>query len=136
MRLVDEFPQRGARVSMIPLIDTMFLLLAFFVVAILAMEFLQGIPVDLAAASTATTPESNGIFVTITKDEAVLVDGDLVEPAALVQRIRARGESGDAGPVLISADAGVRFEAVLDLLDRLREARVEQVFLQTRRESP
>jgi biopolymer transport protein ExbD len=121
---------------MIPLIDTMFLLLAFFVVAILAMEFLQGIPVDLAAASTATTPESNGIFVTITKDEAVLVDGDLVKPAALVQRIRARGESGDAGPVLISADAGVRFESVLDLLDRLREARVEQVFLQTRSESP
>ena len=135
MRLVEDLPQRGARVELVPLIDTMFLLLAFFVVAILSMDFLQGVPVDLASASTAVAHDPKGLSLTITKDEAVLLDGEIVDPSELADRIRARRESLDAGPVLISADAGVAFEVVLDVFDRLRAASVEQVFLRTRRAS-
>ena len=135
MRLVEKLPERGARVEMVPLIDTMFLLLAFFVVAILSMDFLQGVPVDLASASTATAHDPTGISVTITKDGAVSIDAEIVDPSELADKIRARRETLDAGPVLISADAGVAFEIVLDVFDRLRAASVEKVFLRTRRAS-
>ena len=137
MRLTDDLPARGARVEMIPLIDAMFLLLAFFVVAILSMEFFRGVPVELAAARTATAlTEPHGIVVTVRREGDLLVDGEAVAPEALEGAIRARREAGSDGPVIVAADAAVAFSLALDVLDRLRAADIERVFLQTRRAAP
>ena len=137
MRLTDELPARGARVEMIPLIDAMFLLLAFFVVAILSMEFFRGMPVNLAAATTATTlAEPHGIVVTVRRDGDLLIDGEPVAVEALEGAIRAQREASGDGPVIVAADAAVAFSLALDVLDHLRAANIEQVFLQTRRSEP
>src|SRR6476619_5083393 len=53
MKVGTLFPEKKARIEIIPLIDIMFFLLASFLLASLSMMRLQSIKMDLPTASTA-----------------------------------------------------------------------------------
>ena len=50
---------KKARIEMLPLIDIVFLLLVFFIYAMLSMAVHRGIPVSLPVSSTAKTDRIN-----------------------------------------------------------------------------
>jgi biopolymer transport protein ExbD len=52
MQIRRRFP-RKARIEIVPMIDTIFFLLVFFMIATLSMTKLQGLPVNLPRAATA-----------------------------------------------------------------------------------
>ena len=53
------------RIEMLPLIDIVFLLLAFFIYAMLSMAVHHGQPVDLPQSSSATPEPEEAISITI-----------------------------------------------------------------------
>src|ERR1700710_519240 len=79
-----EFKRRRelkrTRIEIIPMIDTMFFLLVFFMLSSLALAKLNGLPVNLPRASTAPKQAPAKLTLTIDKDQLVYVNK---EPVAI-----------------------------------------------------
>jgi len=65
---IKQTVQKKARGEMIPLIDSMFLILVFFVYAMLSMVVHKGISVNLPEAATSVVSKEEYIAVSITMD--------------------------------------------------------------------
>jgi len=127
MRLSSGYENRKARVEMLPLIDIVFLLLVFFIYAMLSMVVHRGIKVELPGAATARLDKQDYVTITITKDNAVWLGevpvglGEL--PARVTELAARRGEM----PVYINGDVRADLGIAVEVLDLLRQAGVEQV---------
>ena len=65
---------RKARIDMLPLIDIVFLLLVFFIYAMLSMAVHRALPVALPVSSTAPIDKQVNLSVTVDRSGAVFVD--------------------------------------------------------------
>ena len=98
------YEDKKARVEMLPLIDVVFLLLVFFIYAMLSMVVHRGLIVELPEASTAQVDRNDYISITITKDNTVFVGNDAVELSGIVDAVRAHADSKTDAPVFINGD--------------------------------
>ncbi len=131
MKLASGYEQRRARIEMLPLIDVVFLLLVFFVYAMLAMVLHRGLPVRLPGATSAVTDERDYIAVTITRDNQMFVNEEEVAPDAVGHRVRVLWERDPSRPVYIQGDSESALGLSVGVLDRLREAGIEEVLFAT-----
>ena len=65
--------KKKARIEIIPMIDTMFFLLVFFMIATLSMTLQRGMPVNLPTAGSTTDKVKEQVSLTITEDGALLI---------------------------------------------------------------
>lgn len=122
-------PLRRPRIEMVPLIDSFFLLLAFFMSSVLTMEVTRGLPVELPkAAAGSTTSEEQRRVVTVTRDGGIQLDGKPVGLQGLKERLFSDPGRGSLR-VGIRADGGASYEAVVQVLAAVRGAGVERVIL-------
>ncbi|MBI3323105.1 MAG: biopolymer transporter ExbD [Candidatus Omnitrophica bacterium] len=120
---------RRPRIEMVPLIDSFFLLLAFFMSSVLTMEVTRGLPVDLPKASAGSTAsEEQRRVVTVTRDGSVQLDGEPVTLSGLKERLFSDPARASLR-VGIRADGGASYQAVVQVLAAVREAGVERVIL-------
>jgi biopolymer transport protein ExbD len=134
MRLASGYEERKARIEMVPLIDCMFLLLVFFMYAMVSMTVHRGIRVNLpkgAGATQKTTP----VLLTIAPDNAIRLGDRVLDLEAAVGEAAAQAK-GRKAPVLIGGDRASDLGVALELLSRLKEAGVEQVTFLVERETP
>jgi biopolymer transport protein ExbD len=123
-----------ARIEILPLIDIVFLLLVFFIYAMLSMAVHRGMPVELPASSTAEIDKSLTLSVTIQSDGDVYLDKAATPLDALRSRIEGRArEAGKPAAevgVLLFADRSVPYQRVFDVLDQIRLAGLTRISLQ------
>jgi biopolymer transport protein ExbD len=131
MRLSHQ-PQRRARIEMIPLIDCMFLLLVFFIYSMLSMTIHQGIQVNLPVAETGQVDRQTYVAISITRDERLFVNKDEIAFSDLLGYLTMRNGENPDQPVFINADQAVRYQTIIDVLDRVRSAGFTAVSLETR----
>ena len=133
MRVRSGFEHKKARVEMLPLIDVVFILLVFFIYAMLAMVVHRGMEVRLPTASTAQREQQDSIQVSITEDGQLWVNRVPVGLAGLanaVQEVLAGGSTNRI--VLLQCDERADSGVVLRSLDALRAAGIHQVTFATR----
>src|SRR2546421_5801279 len=86
-----EFKRRRelkrTKIEIIPMIDTMFFLLVFFMLSSLALVRLQGLPVNLPRASSAQKQRAADLTVTIDKNQQVYVNKEPVTLANLGEKL-------------------------------------------------
>jgi len=129
MRLRSGYERKRARVEMLPLIDIVFLLLVFFIYAMLSMVVYRGLKVELPEASTAVVRTEEHVNVTITAGNVLFVEGTEVAPEGLVRAVRvAMAGRGDV-PVSVDGDTGADLGMGIRVLDLLRRAGIEEVSL-------
>ena len=128
---------RGARrrtineINMVPFIDVMLVLLIIFMVS--APLITTGV-VDLPSVGKSKTQPKTVLNVIVASDGALKFRRDQEEAtplklADLVREVRA-AQAGDAQvPVVISADRQVKYEAVVQVMDKLQSAGVARVGL-------
>jgi biopolymer transport protein ExbD len=125
---VRRHQRKRARIEIIPMIDTMFFLLVFFMVATLTMTLQRGIPVNLPHAATAQEELRQVVTLTMTKDGKLLFDKVVIasidEAAARLGRWRA---SGTDVSVIVNADRSVEHGEVVELMDAVRQAGVTRI---------
>lgn len=125
---VRRHQRKRARIEIIPMIDTMFFLLVFFMVATLSMTLQRGIPVNLPHAATAQEELRQVVTLTVTKEGKLLFDK---EPIASVEDAAARlgrwKASGTDVSVVINADRSVEHGQVVELMDAVRQAGVTRI---------
>ena len=125
--------RKKARIEIIPMIDTMFFLLVFFMVATLSMTIQRGIPVNLPHAATAQEVLHQVVTLTLTKEGKLLFDKEPIasadEAASRLARWKATG--ADVG-IVINADSAVEHGTVVELLDAVRRAGVTRIAIAVR----
>jgi len=116
---------------MVPLIDIVFLLLVFFIYAMLSMVVHRGLKVELPVAGTAQVDRREFVSVTITRDNVIYVDDEPVSLNQLPDRVAssANAGSGESLPIFIDGDRGADFGVAVQALDRLRGAGFGEVFI-------
>lgn len=124
-------PAKRTRIEMIPLIDIVFLLLVFFIYAMLSMAVHRGLSISLPDSSTATVGKDLPISISIKGDGSVFIDKSPVDMAALTD-VLSRMTRGKEDPgVLLFADRGLSYQRLFDVLDKIRTAGISHISLQS-----
>jgi len=121
---------------MLPLIDVVFLLLVFFVYAMLSMVVHRGLRVELPSATTAEVDRYQYVGITITEENALFVGEEPVELHALVEKVRDRMGNRDTLPVFINGDRRSDLGMAVRILDLLKSEGIREVSIECAEEVP
>lgn len=120
MRPINE-TEDTFEINILPMIDVIFSILAFFIISSLFLTRSQGLPVDLPSAQTAEPEQSVQLNITIEPDGEMFLDRQPIElenlKGALTEKIAPNSES----VVIINADEKVEHGTVVRVMDRLRQ---------------
>jgi len=129
MRISSGYENKKPRVEMLPLIDIVFLLLVFFIYAMLSMSVHRGLKVELPQAATASRDQREHVNIVITRNNELLVNDDPVTLETLAEKV---GELKTNNPaVFIRGDRRADLGLAVEVLDRLRGAGVHDVSFET-----
>lgn len=124
-------PLRRPRIEMIPLIDCFFLLLTFFMSAVLSMEMVRGLPVELPKAGAAASLSQEGRrVVTIGREGQIQMDGETMGVEDLIRRLSSDPLMGSLR-VGIRADESTPYRIVVEVLGAVRRGGAARVTLLT-----
>ena len=127
---IDLPALKKARIEMLPLIDIVFLLLVFFIYAMLSMAVHRGLPVELPLSTTAEIDKKLILSVTVEADEAIYVDKERVALADLTQVLQSKAGSTREPGVLVFADRALPYQMIYNVLDKIRQAGLSRISLQ------
>lgn len=126
-RLATNLPRRRVRVSLTPLIDVVFILLVFFMLASSLLDW-RSIEMDTAAKASAKSSKSESVIVDVRKD-GIRLGAETVALDTLTERLRWRVEKTPDQRVLVKPAPGVVLQDAIIVLDRLSEAGVTNMSL-------
>ena len=129
MRIQISSPKK-VRIEMLPLIDIVFLLLVFFIYAMLSMAVHRGLPVELPVSKTAEIDQELILSVTVKVDGTIYVDKEQVTLENLAEILRAKTNRTKEPGVLIFADRTLPYQMVYNILDKIRQAGISRISLQ------
>ena len=121
---------RKARIEMLPLIDIVFLLLVFFIYAMLSMAVHRGLAVQLPASSSSELEKKSVIAVTITADGAVYMDKQPVTLTELSEALRATLIDSPVAFVQVFADRDLPYQQLFHVLDQVKASGTKKISLQ------
>ena len=128
MKFKTGYENRKARVEMLPLIDVVFLLLVFFIYAMVSMVVHHGLKVELPKAGTSQLDTREYINITLTADNLILFGETETTLKNLVPLVMERLKQIDPeSPIYINGDRQADLGLAIEILDRLRDAGIEKV---------
>jgi biopolymer transport protein ExbD len=128
MKVRSPFPEKKARIEIIPLIDIMFFLLASFMLASLALIRLQSIKMDLPTGQQASKSSRKDIInLAVKKNGDVLIDKKLVSSVELANTLSNAFHTNANIAVYITGDPDATHGMVIDTLDRVRQEGIQKV---------
>lgn len=131
MQLKSGYENRRARVEMIPLIDVVFLLLVFFMYAMLSMTLHRGLHVQLPEAQNAPVDKRDYVSVTVTDKNEIFVQGQRVSLDELVAKVIESGAGEGKKPVFINGDARASHGTIVRVLDLIRGAGIGEATIES-----
>ncbi|MBT3294206.1 MAG: biopolymer transporter ExbD [Verrucomicrobia bacterium] len=130
MHLTSGYESRSARIEIVPLIDVVFLLLVFFIYAMLSMTVYRGLRVSLPQG-VGQTEDLETLVIAIANDNTLWIDQTPVTVEEAVARAQARVTDTPL-PVLISGDRQAGLGVSIELLSALRQGGIESVSFQVK----
>ncbi len=121
---------RKVRIEMLPLIDIVFLLLVFFIYAMLSMAVHRGLPVVLPASSTAKIDQKAVLSVTLKKTGAIYIDDEQTTLEELAEALETKVRGENETDVLLFADRDLSYQTLFRVLDEIRTAGLNHISLQ------
>ena len=118
-------------INVTPLVDVMLVLL--IIMMLVAPMLQKGVDVRLPeAGNSSDKPETQGQTVlAITADKRFYVNGIQVPESELLTRIQSALEEKKEKIVLIKGDTEAPYSSIMTVMDRLREAQIENIGLIT-----
>ncbi len=122
----ERMELESAQIDMTSMMDVVFIMLIFFIVT---TSFVKeaGIEINRPAASTAQRQELANIMIAVSDAGAIWIDGRQVDIRAVranVERLRAENPEGS---VVIQADEESRTGILIQVMDQVRQAGVQNV---------
>ncbi len=118
------------RLEMTPLIDVVFLLLTFFLFAMLVMVRVDVLGVRLPTIAAGAPAEERAIIaVTLSAEGQASIEGEAMTPDEVVRAVLDAREANPETIVFVAADEACEAGALLGVLDRFALAGVADVSL-------
>jgi len=130
-----RLPRQGykrARLEIIPMIDTIFFLLVFFMVASLSMTLETGMRVNLPKAQAAERESLTKVTISVTRDGKLYLDRQQVTQEALGPAVAQRIRENPRVVVVINADERVEYGRVIAAMDAAKKAGAARMAMATR----
>ena len=121
------------RIEMLPLIDIVFLLLVFFIYAMLSMAVHHSLPVSLPVSSTAQIDIEQSLTVSVMQNGEIFLDKikiSLEELQLVLQDKAQKASDGKDVQVDLFADEALSYQELYRVLDIIRTAGISNVSLQ------
>src|SRR5436309_2422631 len=129
----NEGAKVNANINVTPMVDVMLVLLIIFMVITPMLQ--KGVSVDLAKVNNpAQMPDADkedALLVAIMRDGKVYFGSDQIAPDQLTNKVKDRLANKTEKRVYIRADARAKFGSVVDVVDNVRAAGVDQLGLLT-----
>lgn len=121
MRLRAYQPKK-ARIEIIPMIDTIFFLLVFFMMASLAMTTAKGMPVNLPRASAGTDRPVVKVVLTLSASGSYYIDKREVGFQDIYPMLKSSLKENPSAVVVINCDKTQPWERGIQLADEAKRA--------------
>jgi biopolymer transport protein ExbD len=134
---VKRITRKAARIEMLPLIDIVFLLLVFFIYAMLSMAVHNGLQLDLPESSQADrSPESPlSLFIRDSDNGLeIAVNNTTVTLDEVPAYLSGATSNIDTEKVLVFAEEKVTYQQLYQVLDQLKKAGIHDISLEANRE--
>jgi biopolymer transport protein ExbD len=118
---------KKARIEIIPMIDTIFFLLVFFMISTLSMANYQGMPVNLPKAASGQQAPSESATVTVTRGGQIFIDKQEIPLGEIRNFLAQRLQKNPELLVVINADDKVDHGQVVEIMDEARQAGVAKM---------
>ena len=116
------YQPKKARIEIIPMIDTIFFLLVFFMIASLAMTTQKGMPVNLPKASAATERPVVKVVITLSRSGVYYIDKTPIEFGGIQTTLAGRLKENPSAVVVINCDKSQSWERGIQLADEAKRA--------------
>ena len=123
---------RRARIEIVPMIDTIFFLLVFFMIASLAMIRQDGLPVSLPRAEQGQRRLEARVTITIDQQGRTYLGRRPVSMAELAQRLRARKSQEPGVTAVINADERILWSRGIAVMDEVKKAGIARLAIAVR----
>jgi biopolymer transport protein TolR len=112
-------------INVTPLVDVVLVLLLVFMVTAPMMS--RGIDVSLPVADQPQIEQKNRVEVTVNAKEQIFGENRPVNILLLEDQLRGMMEGRTSKVVYLRADEGLRYGKVIEVVDRIKKAGVEQI---------
>ena len=114
------------------MIDTIFFLLVFFMIATLSMTKQQGLPVNLPRAATAEREIRENVTLTLTKEGGLYYNKKGIPLGELSPRLKADLQENPKVLVIINADTDVLHGRVVEVMDEVKALGASRMAIATK----
>ena len=120
--------EEETEINLTPMLDVVFIMLIFFIVTAVFVKQ-PGIDIERPTAITREAPVGGAIYVAISPDGEIWIDGDAVELSAVRLQIeRLHSENPEAG-LIIQSDSQARNENLIAVMDAAKAAGLTDVLI-------
>jgi len=134
----NEGAKVNANINVTPMVDVMLVLLIIFMVITPMLQ--NKVNVDLATSTNATPMDDankeDSVVVAVTRDSRVYLGQNQTSIANLGSEVRDELENKTSKIVYFRADARAHYGTVMDAIDAVRTAGVEEVGMLTEQQQP
>lgn len=128
-------PTVNSDINVIPLADVMLVMLIIFMVVTPMLS--KGVSVDMVMTKNpvamADADKESAVLIAVTRDGRVFLGTTPVDPADLTQKVRDMLAGTMDKTAYLKCDARARYERVVEVVDNIRAAGVDNVGLLTER---
>ncbi|HET9836712.1 MAG TPA: biopolymer transporter ExbD [Candidatus Angelobacter sp.] len=129
----NEGAKVNSNINVTPMVDVMLVLLIIFMVITPMLQ--KGTIVEMAKTNNPVqmpdADKEDALIVAVQRDGKIFFDSALVTPEELTQKVKERVSSRTDKTVFVRADARAHYKAVVDVVDDVRSAGVDQLGLLT-----
>ena len=122
-----------SEINVTPMVDVMLVLLIIFMVVTPMLQ--HGVPVDMAKVNNPTdmhdADKEDALLVAVTRDDKVFFGTDPIKVDELTQKIKDKLANRTDKRVFLKADMRAKFGWVVEVVDNVRAAGVDQLGLLT-----
>ena len=129
----NEGAKVNSNINVTPMVDVMLVLLIIFMVITPMLQ--KGVSVDLAKVNNPTqmpdADKEDALLVAVMRDGKIYFGNDMITPDALTEKVKDRLANRVDKRVFIRADARAKYGTVVEVVDNVRAAGVDDLGLLT-----
>ena len=129
----NEGAKVNSNINVTPMVDVMLVLLIIFMVITPMLQ--KGVSVDLAKVNNPSqmpdADKEDALLVAVMRDGKIFFGNDRIEPDQLTQKIKDRLTNKVDKRVYVRADARAKYGSVVEVVDNVRAAGVDDLGLLT-----
>ena len=123
------------QIMVIPMIDIMFFLLVFFMLATINMSNSGSLPIKLASMQNLQQTKLDGLHVAVDKDNKLYVDNMEIKADKLLPLLQKATAANPEMLVILRIDKNSQFYSTSELINILRRAGVKRIALAAEKRS-